>query len=176
MRADALKRLSAIASGVIGPVPGGTPGTSGTTQVLPPSAHGTLAATPGASRGRNTPLFQMFQAFQVERDQYAEAERAAIAIVDGRVPTVYADAWAAYQIRKPSHATAREWYRAVNDAGRFLDAWAGLALSFGWAPFDIFGPVGLAWFCAGERIRALGPNSAITASGRVFARQASGQP
>jgi hypothetical protein len=28
----------------------------------------------------------------------------------------------------------------------------------------------LAWFCAGERVRALGPDNAITASGRIFAR------
>jgi hypothetical protein len=29
---------------------------------------------------------------------------------------------------------------------------------------------GGAWFCAGERVRALGPDNAITASGRIFAR------
>jgi hypothetical protein len=60
--------------------------------------------------------------------------------------------------------------RAVDDAGRFLDEWAGLALDFGWRPSNIFGQDGLAWFCCSERVRALGPDNAITASGRVFAR------
>ena len=100
----------------------------------------------------------------------AEAERAAIAIELGRVPPAYADAWAAFQTRKPGHVAEAEWFRAVDDAGRFLDEWAGLALDFGWRPPDIFGPGGLAWFCAGERVRALGPDNAITASGRIFAR------
>ena len=58
----------------------------------------------------------------------------------------------------------------MDDAGRFLDEWASLTLDFGWRPLDIFGPGGLAWFCAGERVRALGPDNAITASGRIFAR------
>lgn len=115
-------------------------------------------------------LFQVFQVFQVEHDEFAEAERAAIAVVDGRVPTAYADAWAAFQIRKPGHASAGDWYRAVDDAGRFLDAWARLALDFGWRPPDIFGSGGLAWFCAGERIRALGLDNAVTVAGRVFTR------
>lgn len=67
-----------------------------------------------------------------------------------------------------------EWLRAVDDAGRFLDDWAGLALDFGWPPFDIFGPGGLAWFCAGERVRGLGPDNAIATSGRIFTRQRQG--
>jgi hypothetical protein len=99
------------------------------------------------------------------------AESAAIAIELGRVPPAYADAWAAFQIRKPGHRVEAEWFRAVDDAGRFLDDWAGPALDFGWRPDDIFGAGGLAWFCAGERVRALGPANAITASGRIFARR-----
>jgi hypothetical protein len=99
-----------------------------------------------------------------------EAERAAIAIELGRVPPAYADAWAAFQTRKPAQVSEAEWFRAVDAAGRFLDEWASLALDFGWRPPDIFGPGGLAWFCAGERVRALGPDNAITASGRIFAR------
>ena len=114
----------------------------------------------------------MFQAFQVERGELAE--RAAIAIVDARVPPAYADAWAGFQIRNPGHVSARDWFRAVDDAGRFLDEWAALAFDFGWRPKDIFGRDGLAWFCAGERVRALGPDNAITASGRIFERQRRG--
>jgi hypothetical protein len=112
----------------------------------------------------------MFQLFQVEHDNFAVAERAAIAIVDGGVPPAYADAWAVFQIRKPVHVSAAEWFQAVDDAGRFLDEWAPLALDFGWRPLDIFGAAGLGWFCAGERVRGFGPINAITTSGRIFVR------
>ena len=185
MRVDVLKRLSAIARGEIVPVPSGTHGTHGTTRALTLSEAGTRPkvlerARDNGALGRTIlgtledqkgPLFHVFQVFQMEHDEFAEAERAAIAVVDGRVPAAYADAWAAFQIRKPGHALAGDWYRAVDAAGRFLDAWAGLALDFGWEPKDIFGPRGLAWFCTGERVRALGPDNAITASGRIFTRQ-----
>ena len=98
-------------------------------------------------------------------------ERTAIAIELGRVPPAYANAWAAFQTRKPPQVSWGDWYRAMDDAGRFLDAWAELALDFGWQSPDIFGPDGLAWFCAGERVRALGPDNAVTASGLIFMRQ-----
>ena len=174
MRADVLERLSAIARGEIVPVPGGTHGTHGTTGLLRPEHHLEQRPMFQVPMKSKPALFQVFQLFQVEHDEFAEAERAAIAAVDGRVPTAYADAWAAFQIRKPGHTSAGDWYRAVDDAGRFLDEWAGLALDFGWQPPDIFGPHGLAWFCAGERVRALGPDNAITVSGRIFTRQRNG--
>ena len=94
----------------------------------------------------------MFQAFQVERDEFAVAERAAIAVEDGQVPPAYADAWAAFQTRRPPHVTEAEWLCAVNDGGRFLDEWARLALDFGWQPEDIFGAGGVSWFCASEHL------------------------
>src|SRR5262249_51779339 len=90
----------------------------------------------------------------------------------GRVPPAYADAWAGFQTEKPRHISEAEWRRAVDDAGRFLDDWASLALDFGWRPDEIFGPAGVAWFCAGERVRAFGPGNAVTTSGRIFARYA----
>src|SRR5262249_15645791 len=55
---------------------------------------------------------------------------------------------------KPGHRFEAKWRRAVDDAGRFLDEWAALALGFHWQPSDIFGRAGLAWFCTGERVRA----------------------
>jgi hypothetical protein len=169
MRAEALAELCAIMRGV----PGGTPGTPGTLNFVP---------------AQKSPSFHVFHVFQVEHaenqkanfglgtrvgtlpDAFDVAERAAIAIELGGVPPAYADAWAAFQTRKPGRVSEAEWFRAVDDAGRFLDEWAGLALDFGWRPLDIFGPDGLALFCAGERVRALGPDNAITASGRIFAR------
>jgi hypothetical protein len=172
MRPEALAELCAIMRGV----PGGTAGTPGTLNSVP---------------AQKCPSFHVFRVFQVENgksqkaqfgggtsvgtrhlpDDFDVAERAAIAIELGRVPPAYADAWAAFQTRKPGHVSEAEWCQAVDDAGRFLDEWAALALDFGWRPSDIFGPGGLAWFCVGERVRALGPDNAITASGRTFTRQ-----
>ena len=74
------------------------------------------------------------------------------------------------------HATEAEWLCAVErrQDGSSTNG-RGLALDFGWRQADIFGPDGLALFCAGERVRALGPDNAITASGRIFARQRQGE-
>jgi hypothetical protein len=169
MRADVLERLSAIARGEIVAVPGGTLGTPGTERLLTSPTTGT-ADVVAASK---SPLFQVFQLFQVEHDEFAATERAAIAVEDGRVPAAYASAWATFQISQPRNATEAEWLRAVNDGGRFLDEWAHLALDFAWQPEDVFGPSGLAWFCAGEWVKSLGPEVAITASGRIFRRRPS---
>jgi hypothetical protein len=57
------------------------------------------------------------------------------------VTVVHHTGW--HEMGNDRDAAAREWYRAVDDAGRFLDTWAGLALSFGWQPLHIFGPGGL---------------------------------
>lgn len=136
--------------------------------------RGFLASPPpgtsAALSARKSSLFQVFHVFQVEHDEFAVAERAAIAVQDGKIPPAYADAWAVFQVRKPGHVSAAAWFQAVDNAGRFLDEWAGLALDFGWRPSDIFGSDGLAWFCAGERVRSLGPDNAITAFGRIFTR------
>ena len=155
MRAEALAELCAVMRGV----PGGTPGTLGTSNPV---------------AAQKCPSFHVFRVFQVEHaesrdaqfglgtaagtlpDALDVAERAAIAVELGRVPPAYADAWAAFQTRKPEHVTEAEWFRAVDAAGRFLDEWAGLALDFGWRQADIFGPDGLALFCAGERVRRSG--------------------
>jgi hypothetical protein len=174
MRPEVMAELRAIMRGErVGM--GGTAGTPGTSTFVP---------------AQKCPWFRVFRVFRPEHDtagnghfepgtssgtctlslNITEAERAAIAIELGRVPPAYADAWAAFQTRKPGHVAEAEWFRAVDDAGRFLDEWAGLALDFGWRPSDIFDAGALAWFCAGERVRALGPDNAITASGRIFAR------
>jgi hypothetical protein len=167
MRADILERLSAIARGEIVPVPGGTHGTPGTMRPSMPAEPRTRGDIPdrrlgngalgriglGTSKRQKSPVFQTFQVFQGEHDAFAEAERA---------PPTYADAWATFQTRKPGFLSPVAWRRAMVDAGRFLDEWADLALDFGWLSDDIFGRVGLARFCAGELVRGLGPDKAIT--------------
>ncbi len=50
------------------------------------------------------------------------------------------------------------------------------AAELGWTAGELFdaprngGPGGLVWFCAGEPVRALGPEHAVTTSGRIFER------
>ena len=77
---------------------------------------------------------------------------------------------------RPSKCESRGMYPRPNGSGPWMMP-AGsstngqrLALDFGWRSDDIFGRTGLAWFCAGERVRALGPDNAITKSGRIFTR------
>jgi hypothetical protein len=176
MHLEALSELRAIMRGERS---GGTDGTPGTLTIVP---------------AQKCPSFPAFHVFRSEQgilrnehfepgtragtwplpDDITEAERAAIALELGRVPSTYADAWAAFQTRKPGHVTETEWQFAVDSAGRFLDEWGALASGFGWQASDVFGSGGLAWFCAGERVRALGPDNAVTSSGRIFARRPAG--
>jgi hypothetical protein len=175
MRAETLALLVRVARGEVIPNEGGTGGTGGTSILVPPCKPA---------------VFHQFHPFHLKSekegneelhrgttggtsllpDDIEADERVAIAIVLGKVPPVYAGAWAAFQMQRPQHRTEAEWLLALDDAGRFLDDWASLALDFGWQPDDIFGQDGLAWFGAGERVRALGPENAITVSGRIFTR------
>lgn len=178
MRPDALSELRAIMRGERAQS-GGTDGTPGTLTIVP---------------AQKCPSFRAFHVFRPEQgilrnehfepgtragtwplpDDITEAERAAIALELGHVPPTYADAWAAFQTRKPGHVIETDWQFAVDCAGRFLDEWGALASAFGWQASDVFGSGGLAWFCAGERVRALGPDNAVTSSGRIFARRPPG--
>ena len=174
MRTDVLARLGAIARGDIIPQSGGTSGTGGTLKSVPPqkpaSFHAFHLFHLESDKSENANSDGVTAGGTSLRDDVAVAERTAIAIELGRVPPAYADAWAVFQTRKPGHVSEADWQRAVDDAGRFLDEWGGLALDFGWRPPDIFGAAGLAWFCVGERVRGLGPNNAITSSARIFVR------
>ena len=97
-------------------------------------------------------------------------------------PEPYLDAWARLQVERPPDVSDDEWRLAVTDAGLFLDRWGSLAVGFGWSPDDLFGapsdgsPGGLVWFLKGETVRALGPEHAITESGRLFDRGTRGDP
>jgi hypothetical protein len=175
MKAETLARLGKIARGEIVPESGVTGVTSVTSKSVTPqkpaSLHPLHLLHLENDKKKTTRSDGVTTGVTGEpSDAFELAERAAIAIVDGRVPTAYADAWAAFQIRKPCDPSAADWIRAVDDIGRFLDEWAWLALDFDWQPPDIFGPSGLGWFSAGERIRALGPYHAVTTTGRVFTR------
>ena len=69
-----------------------------------------------------------------------------------------------------------DWYRAVDDGGRFFDAWGAYAAEWGWTAGELFDVPredqrgGLFWFICGEGVEAFGPDHARTESGRVFDR------
>ena len=95
----------------------------------------------------------------------------------GSVPEPYLDAFARLQCQKLITALNNEQRQAINDAGRFLDAWGALAGEFQWSPGELFDVprhderCGLIWFLGGETVRALGPAHATTESGRNFLRE-----
>ncbi|MGB8901818.1 MAG: hypothetical protein WCC90_22390 [Methylocella sp.] len=92
------------------------------------------------------------------------------------VPEPYLDTWARLQCQRPFGASDQEWWQVIDAAGRFLDQWGSRAVEFGWTPGDLFDVPcdgvqgGLAWFLEGEDVRSLGPEHAVTRSGRVFDR------
>jgi hypothetical protein len=185
MQIETLTRLQRIARGEIVP-PCGVTGVTGVTGVAatpvkrqnPPSLHPlhplhVLRAK--TDKAETTDFAGAIQGVtDIPFDVCELAERTAIALELGRVPVAYAEAWARLQVQKPSHLKEPVWRRALHDAGRFLDEWGALAFEFGWWPNDIFGASGLAFICAGERVRALGPNHAVSVSGRTFIRRNSG--
>ena len=108
-------------------------------------------------------------------DEVEIEERKAMAM--GGVPEAYLDAWAHLQVRKPMQVSDERWRQAINDAGRFLDAWGALAAGFQWAPADLFdgpradGTSGLVWTLNGRRVSSIGPEFAGLGNGaQVFDR------
>jgi len=82
----------------------------------------------------------------------------------------------AFRVQPPFGIDEARWHRAVEDGERFLTKWGAYAADVGWTPGDLFDVPydgkrgGLAWFLAGDPVRSLGPEHAITTSGRVFDR------
>jgi hypothetical protein len=101
-------------------------------------------------------------------------ERAALCA--GIVPAPYLDTWAKLNHQKPLRVSDEEWFRAVDDGGRFLDAWGSLATEWGWTIADLFDVPrpgqrgGLFWFIEGATVEAFGPDHASLNDGRIFDR------
>jgi hypothetical protein len=96
-------------------------------------------------------------------------ERAGLAA--DRVPTAYLDAWARLNHRKPARVSEAEWRLALDDGGRFLDAWGSEGAEGGWIPSDLFEvSAGLVWKLAGACVEALGPDHARLSDGRIVRR------
>jgi hypothetical protein len=97
-------------------------------------------------------------------------ERAGLA-ADG-VPPDYLDGWAQLNCQKPARVSEAEWRLALDDGGRFLDAWGGEAAEAGWTPGEFFEvSAGLIWRLAGARVKGLGRDHARLCDGRIVRRR-----
>jgi hypothetical protein len=102
-------------------------------------------------------------------------ERAALAA--DRVPACYLDAWAHLQCQRPLLLVEGDWRRAIDDGGRFLDAWGADAATLQWSTGELFDAPregrlgGLLWQLRGERVNALGEDRARLADGRTIERK-----
>lgn len=94
------------------------------------------------------------------------------------VPAVYLDAWARLNCRRPDGVTEGAWRLALDDGGRFLDAWGDVAADWGWTPGELFDvpradrPGGLTWRIGGRAIVAFSPDGAWVEGDEWLARTA----
>jgi len=108
-------------------------------------------------------------------DLDAIEERAALAA--DRVPPVYLDVWARLNCQKPASVSEAKWRLALDDGGRFLDAWGADAAAMQWSAGSLFDlpregrPGGLVWQLRGECVNALGEHRARLADGRTIERK-----
>jgi hypothetical protein len=92
------------------------------------------------------------------------------------VPVVYLDAWARLNCRRPANVTGASWRQALDDGGRFLDAWGNMAAEEQWSVGEIFDVPraglsgGLIWKIAGRAVESFGPKHARFDDGEVFER------
>ena len=124
-----------------------------------------------AREGVSSPVTQPIGA-----DLDAIEERAAI--ISETCPAPYADTFARLNHQKPVAVSDAQWSRALDDAGRFLDAWGRLAAEMQWGAGDLFDlprdgrPGGLIWQLQGERVEALGADHVRLGDGRTVERRA----
>ena len=68
--------------------------------------------------------------------------------------------------------TEADWRQALDDGGRFLDAWGSMAAEWQWSVADIFDVSGgLIWKIAGRTVVAFGPEHARFDDGEVIANE-----
>jgi hypothetical protein len=102
-------------------------------------------------------------------------ERAALAA--DSVPGPYLVAWARLQVRKPNSVGAEAWWRAIDDAGHFLDQWGTVAVELDWTARELIdlpreGRSGaLIWTLRGQRVERLRDDEARLSDGRIIVRK-----
>jgi hypothetical protein len=112
-----------------------------------------------------------------------EAEREAIAIELGGVPTVYASGFARLQAQPPPEVPCNRWDQFINDAGLFFDRWGKQAEALGWRADELFGldptapmgrydRMGLIWMLRGQTVIHISGTAARLSGGLTFYRKA----
>ena len=98
------------------------------------------------------------------------------------VPGVYLDAWARLNCQRPATMDEATWRRALDDGGRFLDAWGQWAVEWEWTPGELFdlpragSAGGLVWRTAGRAIETFGLETVRFDDGEILGRKANEQP
>ena len=127
------------------------------------NGNGGKSAREGVSSPVTQPIAPDFDAIE---------ERAALAA--DSVPSCYLDAWARLNHQKPARVSEPEWRLALDEGGRFLDAWGAEAATMRWTAGELFDvprdgrPGGLVWQLKGERVDALGEDRARLEDGRTI--------
>ncbi len=94
------------------------------------------------------------------------------------VPAIYLDTWARLNHQKPLLVSEEEWRQALDDGGRFLDAWGWVSeCEWAWAANALFAVPdsgrsgGLIWSLRGALVEAYGPDHVRLRDGRVIERR-----
>ncbi len=91
--------------------------------------------------------------------------------LEGGVPALYAPPFAVMQVTLHSQIQQDvRFERAVDDAGRFLDACGHEADRLGWSPAALFDASGLVWALNGRSVVALSSTAATRSDGQVYIR------
>ncbi len=98
-------------------------------------------------------------------------ERQAIAEINGGVPPLYSAGFARLQLTPPPGLSVPRWLQAVDDAGRFLDAFGQPAQALGWRADDLFRPDGLVPALQGAYVTKLTSTTAVLSDGRSVNRR-----
>jgi hypothetical protein len=98
-------------------------------------------------------------------------ERQAMAEIEGGIPPLYSAGFARLQLTPPPGLSVPQWLQAVDDAGRFLDAFGQPAQALGWRADDLFRPDGLVPTLQKAHVMKLTATTAILSDGRTFERR-----
>jgi hypothetical protein len=140
-------------------------GVMGVTGVMPNKVNG-LARHTSESQGV-TGVMEIVGNIPVSPDL---DERQAVAEVEGGISPLYSAGFARLQLTPPPGLSVPRWLQAVDDAGRFLDAFGQPALAMGWRSDDLFQADGLVRALQGARITKLTSTTAVFSDGRTFKR------
>jgi len=97
-------------------------------------------------------------------------ERQAITEIEGGIPALYSAGFARLQLTPPSGLSAPRWLQAVDDAGRFLDAFGQQAQAMGWSEHDLFRFGGLIQSLKGAHVLKITSTAAVLSNGRTLTR------